>query len=53
MADLNEEIIPSETIEPSPEFTTNGDVSPVGNVKLGLDLLKKGRLALEEVFYFD
>lgn len=41
-----------ESIIPSPDPTpqgTNGDVSTVGNVKVGLELLKKGRVALEQV----
>lgn len=41
-----------DSIIPSPEHTpqgTNGDVSTVGNVKVGLELLKKGRVALEQV----
>ena len=37
-----------DRIEP-PMDSTQEAVSKVGNVKVGLDLLKKGRLALDEV----
>eukprot|EP00210_Caulerpa_lentillifera_P009356 g8920.t1 len=40
-------------LEPEQKETskrTNGDVSTVGNVKLGLELLKKGRIELEHDF---
>jgi len=47
----NKEGLADETLQDRSSSGSKEDARRVGNAKTGLDLLKKGRLALEEVIH--